>query len=530
MPMGYSGAVQMGYRSNASYIAKDPAKRKKQLSGLKQNRAGTKNAYKTPDKYINDPIGFIEDHFYCVEGRKLIELIDFQKDLLKELFLLDVKPNLAVIGQPKKTGKSTFAAAIALWFLCTKPMSEIYLLASDVAQSQLVCYDKLVKCIRMNKVLRKSCKVIPGKGRIEFEDSFIQILSPNTSVAGINPSLIIAEELWSWTSVEHKRAWDELTNTPTREENLNLVTSYAGYSEDEDSILHQLYKQGIDQAEGRGEKDDRLLFRWYGEELYEHIPWVKPAYLPQQKRRLRENAYLRLHCNQWASDLEAFIETAVLDACINSDYSRGLPFTDGVAIGIDIGLKHDTSAIAIVGAIDKETLAVIDHAVFVPPKKRVLDLEKTVEAMMLVYQKTYDISAVYYDPYQFARSAKTLQNKGIRMTEFCQTVGNTVLMSETLSGLLNNQALQLYESAELRQHLLNAQAKETQRGWRLIKRRQAGKIDLAVALAMACQAAQDTFLLRTAAGFCFDPDPDDDDDDVEGCWQEIGTLEEWGWS
>lgn len=518
----------MTYRSRESYQAKTPEARERQLANLKQYHKDSKARIKLPKEYANDPIGFIEEFFHVVEGRQRITLLDFEKDLLRELFLCEVRPNLAVIGQPKKTGKSTFAASIALWFLCTKPMAEVYLLASDVAQSQLVCYDKLAKSIRMNPRLRKACSIMAGKGRIEYGDSSIQILSPNTSVAGINPSLIVAEELWSWNTTEHKRSWDELTNVPTREENLNLVTSYAGYSEDEDSILHELYQHGIKQADGSEEKDDRFLFRWFGEKLYEKVPWVTKNYLTYQKKRLRENAYRRLHKNEWVSGEEAFVDAAVIDACTNEDYRRGLDFESGVVIGIDIGLKHDTSGIVIVGAVDDTTLAVIDHACFVPKFGITLDLEKTVEAMMLVYQKTYRIIAVYYDPYQFARSARTLSNKGIPMREYPQTANNTVAMSETLAGLLNNQTLMLYPDSELRQHILNASAKETQRGWRLIKKRQAKKIDLAVSLAMACQAAQDCFLLRRPAGVLVGDDyevDDDDDDDDDFEWKEL--TDDW---
>jgi hypothetical protein len=66
--------------------------------------------------------------------------------------------------------------------------------------------------IRMNERLRKACSIKAAKGRIDFEDSFIQILAPNSSLAGINPSLVIAEELWNWATNEHQRAWDELVN------------------------------------------------------------------------------------------------------------------------------------------------------------------------------------------------------------------------------------------------------------------------------------------------------------------------------
>jgi hypothetical protein len=307
---------------------------------------------------------------------------------------------------------------------------------------------------------------------------------------------VVSEELWNWTTAEHRRAWDELVNVPTREDNLVLVTSYAGYAEDEDSILYDLYKRGIDQQEGRAERDKQFLFRWFGEEVYEQIPWVTQKYLTQQRNRLRPNTYKRMFCNQWASGAECFVESSILDACTNTTFKKGLPFEGPVCAGIDIGLKHDTSAIVLVGAIDKETLAVIDHRCFIPQEGQTLDLEKTVEAAMLNYAKKYKIKAAFYDPFQFARSARTLQNFGINMQEYPQTNSNCVAMTEVLSGLLKNQYLMLYEDQQIRQHLLNAEAKESARGWRLVKKRASRKIDLAVALAIACKAAQDMLLLR----------------------------------
>lgn len=231
------------------------------------------------------------------------------------------------------------------------------------------------------------------------------------------------------------------------------------------------------------------------------------GYLTQQRNRLRPNTYKRLFCNEWTSGSENFVDATVLDACTNPDYKRGLPFSGKVAAGIDIGLKHDTSAIVLVGAVDKETLAVVDHRCFIPKAGQTLDLERTIEAAMLAYSKKYKLKIVLYDPYQAARSAKTLQKAGLRMQEYPQTNSKCVAMSETLSGLLNNQSLMLYEDRQLRQHLLNAEARESSRGWRLIKKRQSGKIDLAVSLAMACQAAQDNFLLKsTRKGHVLLPD------------------------
>lgn len=443
------------------------------------------------DDYKDDPTGFIEAYFYVPEGRKLIKVLDWQKGILTDLFLSEPRPNLAVLGEPKKCGKSTFGAAVALWYLMTKPMSETYLLASTAGQTQLVCFDKLIKAIKMNDVLRDCVKV--GKERIEYEDSFVQILAPNVAVAGLNPSLVIAEELWSWTATDQKRAWEELTNPPTRpDENLNLCTSYAGFSEDEDSILWELYQQGMKQQEGEAEKDERFWFRWYGKELYDSVPWIPSGYLKQQERRLRPNTFKRLHCNEWASGIEVFISPETIDMCIPDPQHRPSGrWLGGVAVGVDLGYKHDCSGLVIVGQLNERRYILLNHKLFIPPEGGELDIQATVEKQLLVWRKMYNIEVVYFDPYQMARSAQHLQDYYLPMVEFPQTGGNCVKMTETLQGLLKDHCLQLYPDAEIRQHLLAANVKESARGYRLVKRRFSQKIDLTTAIALAAQGAVD---------------------------------------
>jgi phage terminase large subunit-like protein len=176
-------------------------------------------------------------------------------------------------------------------------------------------------------------------------------------------------------------------------------------------------------------------------------------------------------------------------ACVTARLIRGAQVEGGQYLGVDIGTKHDTSAVVGVTRNGSKIQAV-DHRVFVPGKQA-LNIEDTVEAAVLEMHERNPIMALYYDPYQFERSAQELKKKGIYCLEYPQSLQRTVLMSETLSTLITNQRLELYPSRELKKHLLNAKAKETDRGFRLVKSKKSKKIDLAVALAMACQAAVD---------------------------------------
>jgi len=72
--------------------------------------------------------------------------------------------------------------------------------------------------------------------------------------------------------------------------------------------------------------------------------------------------------------------------------------------------------------------------------------------------------------------------------EFPQTVPNTTVMGEELYALIKNKNIVSYPDNELQAHVTNATGVETARGFRIAKEKASKKIDLAVALAMACCA------------------------------------------
>jgi phage terminase large subunit-like protein len=504
------------YRPPSSYLSKDPEKRARQLANIDRSRDVPRKRHENSSSLRGDIIPFTERHFYIPETRKSVTLLEWEKDIFRGLFEIEPRPTLALLGMPKKSGKSTLAAIIALWVLVTKPMSETYLMGPDLAQGQLVVFDKICKAIRMNPTLRGICTV--RTDRVEYGDSFIMVLPCSKTAAGLNPDLVIFDELWQFTTTEAQRAFDEMTTVPTKDM-LTLIVTYAGYEDETDTPLYGLYERGISE-----EKDERFFFLW--RRNYEDVPWVTEKYLATQKARLRENTYRRLHCNEWVSSEEAFIDADILDMCTHKSHSRGKQCRD-VCIGLDVGYAHDCTAVAVVGCVEAGTLALIDHAIFVPPKKGILDLEKTFESLLGIYAKEYVIRSCYYDPYQAIRSAQELKKQGVPMREYPQTLGNCVQMSSTLQGLLKSGSLMLYKDKDVRQHLLNAKVKETPRGWRIVKATQAAKIDIAIALAMACQSAQDNFLLKGKASLIvtdYDLGYEDEDYEDEEGWEPVGDI------
>ncbi|MBA7708787.1 hypothetical protein ES703_117691 [subsurface metagenome] len=430
--------------------------------------------------YRSDIIKFGQEHFFIPESKKAIVLEDFQKEkILKPLFYGEDRPTMALIGQTKKSGKSTLAAMVASWFLFQgENYSEIYLAARDKDQASWVVFSKLTKAIRMNPQMLARCKITSDSVGLPHKGSVLRCLPTEVSAAGLNPNLVIFDELWSYDLESMTRFFEELTTVPTRKHPLILIVTYAGF--DEDSLLYELYKKGL-------RNDDSTFFFYWDHE--NKMSWQTEKYLEQQRGRLRANTYLRLHENRWTSSEEAFIDIKDWDICADPGHKPALPNKSiPIIVGVDIGISHDTCAVV---AVTKEEnrISLVNHRKWQPTKKNPIDLEETVEAYIKKLAEDYAIREVRYDPYQFHRSAMTLEKDGIKMIEFPQTSDRLVSMSQNLFDLISGHNLVLYQDKEMRQHAQKATAKESSRGWRIIKKKASHKIDLIIALAMAALGA-----------------------------------------
>ncbi|MBA7691154.1 hypothetical protein ES703_99694 [subsurface metagenome] len=308
--------------------------------------------------------------------------------------------------------------------------------------------------------------------------SVVRCLPTEVSAAGLNPNLVIFDELWSYDLESMTRFFEELTTVPTRKHPLILIVSYAGFGED--SLLYSLYKKGL---EG---KDSTYFYYWSHKNL---MKWQSKAYLKQQRGRLRPNTYLRLHENRWTSSESAFIPLEQWDECVDRSHKPLIPGvipSPPLYCAIDIGIKHDSSAVTGVYR-DKNMVKLALAQSWVPSRKNPLDIDETVGRHLRSLNKDFNLKIVYYDPWQCHQLATELKKEGIKMQEFNQTTDKLTQMGQNLYNLIMGGNLLLYPHKEMRRHAEKTLAKETQRGFRLIKGKASERIDLIISLAMSCQ-------------------------------------------
>jgi phage terminase large subunit-like protein len=174
------------------------------------------------------------------------------------------------------------------------------------------------------------------------------------------------------------------------------------------------------------------------------------------------------------------------DACIDPNHCPPLPTKSiRLFVGVDASTKKDRSAVV---SVYKESgkVKLGPKRFWQPSSSDPMDLEATMEAFLLDLQKGFILVSVKYDPYQFHRSALTLQKSGLPMQEFPQSVPNLTEIGQNLFDLVEYGNLVLYDCKDLRAEAKSAIAKETPRGLRIAKEKSSAKIDQIVALAMAC--------------------------------------------
>ena len=442
--------------------------------------------------YATHPVAFLEQHYYIPDSKDPKDrkakpapgpvILDGwqKKEIFEPLFEIDPATglrcyNLAILSTPKKNGKSSMAAMIALYFLChDEPHGEIILCANSRDQSAWVVFNKLSRAILMHPDMRKFIKVRDDSIENTLNHTIVRIIAPNWRTAsGSNPTLVIFDELWAFDTTTARQFWVELTTTPTRQQPLTVVASYAGY--DEDSLLHELYTNGEEKT------DPKMFYFWIHRNI---ASWITRDYLRTQRKRLRVNEYLRLHENRWVSFEESFIKLDDWDSCIHPAHRPLIPSKSiQLILGVDIGYRKDTSAVVGLCRL-RQGIALAVHRIWKPPRLGKLDLLQ-VEDYIRLLARQYQVRYVVYDPYQFVRSAQALEREYIKMSEFKQTPENLIRMSTQLYEAIQAREIILYKDKELRKHCEFCLAKINERGIRISKKKSSRPIDAIIALAMA---------------------------------------------
>lgn len=200
-----------------------------------------------------------------------LQFTAWQRWLLERLLEVNPQTNLlrfrrAIVGLPRKNGKSLLGTALALEHLLHGPQgAQIYSAAADRAQARIV-FGEARNQVLDNPALARVIKVYRDALELPSKGAVYRALSADAMRAhGLAPSLVVADELHAWPSSASNTRGDELWEALTqgsadRPESLVVGITTAGGNTD--TLLGRLYEHGRRVAAGEIE-DPQFGFWWW---------------------------------------------------------------------------------------------------------------------------------------------------------------------------------------------------------------------------------------------------------------------------
>lgn len=236
----------------------------------------------------------------------------------------------ALIGIPRKAGKSTLGAAVALKLLFRdgEPGAEVYSAAADRDQAAIV-FEIAKGMVEANPGMSKIAKVYRRAIVVPRTGSTYKVLSADAFTKhGLSPHGVIFDELHAQPNRE---LWDVLTTGQgARRQPLTVAITTAGY--DRESICWEQYDYGRKVAAGVVD-DPTFFFRWWGvgdgEQWDDEAVWEKAQpnlgvsvsreFLRAEARQAkaqpaRQNTFRRLYLNEWTQAAARWIDLSAWDA------------------------------------------------------------------------------------------------------------------------------------------------------------------------------------------------------------------------
>jgi phage terminase large subunit-like protein len=453
--------------------------------------------------YGDHVASFAERWIVQTKGRwagQPLTLEGWQRDTLDELYLLRTTPDggrefvyrEALVGIARKNGKSTFSSAIALYGLIASGENapEVYAAAAATDQARVV-FDQARRFIEGSPRLQDWLKPYRNVIECKANGGIFRVLSSDAPLQhGLNPSLVVIDELHAHKNAELYYALT--TGQLARENPLVVSITTAGF--DRESILWQVYEHGRRlRAEGR-EREERFLFRWWqapddckldDEAAWRAAnpsTWIDLEDLRRERGRLPEHIFRRLHLNQWTESEETWLTEGMWAACRESG-ARIPDGARGVVLGVDAALRYDSAAVNAVWR-RPDGKVIVESTVIDPPTGRDLDMA-VLENVVRDCARKWRVAHVAYDRMMFVRSAQMLEDEGLPMLEFPQTNERMAPASARLYDAIAQREIVHNGDQTLARHVAAGAAVDTERGWRLTKRKARQRVDALIALVMA---------------------------------------------
>ena len=433
---------------------------------------------------------------------------DWQKNLTRGLFSVkqdgSLKHKRALIGLPRKNGKSAWLSALALEHLVLGPTGgETYSCAAEKEQAKIV-FGTAKRMVEMQPELSEMLDVYRDAIYNPKTGSVYRALSAEAfTKEGLSPTFVAFDELHAQPNRE---LFDVMSLAMgARREPLLVAITTAGVKTDtsgKDSLCYQLYEYGKRVASGEV-VDPSFYFAWWEADpeldFRDKKSWesANPGFndivaqddFASAVLQTPEAEFKTKRLNVWTSTSDAWLPHGAWDSCLDS---RTLTEGGQVVLGFDGSFNGDCTVIVAVTC--DEVPHIVPLYVWEKPEEAgadwqvpVLDVEDAIREAC----KKYEVLEIACDPYRWARTFQILEEEGLPVVTFPQTASRMTPATTRFYEAVVNKSITHDGDPQMSRHIANATLRVDQRGSRLAKEKRGStrRIDLAVSAVMALERA-----------------------------------------
>lgn len=417
-------------------------------------------------------------------------------------------------------GKTTLLAGLALYHVEHRPFGAVPIAAASREQAEIMYRQAegfVLRSESLHRPMHSTVAAAKGKQKTEVPrftclegyrrinhaaGGRIQVLAADDATGdGVIPTLGIIDEPHRQKDLSLYRTWAGKLD----KRNGQLVTvSTAGepgsdFEETRERILASATEVSVKGSFTRAASDQLILHQWALPDdadpqdmraVKKSNPFSGVTVSSLRKKRssptMTPKRWLRFTCNRPERDVECWLGPNADRIWADLAHPYEIDPAKPIFVGIDIALKQDTSAVVQVQRRPDGRW----HAtcrIWTPTEDRPVDVTDVMQHVRTI-AKGQLISAAF-DPRFFDVPAKMLGDEGLAMAEVTQSVDMmTTAVSFLYTAIMGGQITHDGDRAFSRQ-ILNAIPRYNERAFTLAKAKSLGKIDAAVALAMAYDQA-----------------------------------------
>ena len=467
---------------------------------LENDRPGPWLRWRTKERHAR-AIRFIETYCRSPKGYgagQPLKLAEFQKEWLEEVLADGVQAAVMSVG--RGNGKSTFLAALGLWGLFDPDESgapQIPVVATTVQQAVTSVYGVALAMLRDEWELSSRCHVYSAIGGqkivtpLNHGEMFPKSNDPD-GLQGLDPSLAIVDEIGFMPVT----SWDSmLLASGKRPRSLVVGIGTPGFEKSNalwhmrERVRHGALPAGFRFTEYAADEGcdvtDKAQWRKANPALDEG--YMNEGALDMAVAMSPESHFRIFRLGQWHEGTECWLGDD--GKKVWDELEQPFTMVDGepVWVGVDVALKHDSTAIVWVQQRDDGRWHA-DAKIWNPTEDGRLDVTDVMHTIRQLADR-FDVREVSFDPRFFDLPAQQLLDEGLPMVEIPQSLQRmTPAVGATFEALKRGEITHGADAA-FTAHVLNAVPRMNETGFTLSKGKSRGKIDGAVALCIAYHRA-----------------------------------------